>query len=365
MLVGGEIKLKVSGREVTVNGQQAVDALRTNNSFGSIGVALREERPSLEVLARSADRLTDIIGDPIIPLEDDISKAATKHFPQFQHQYAPLAEKLAGLELPGAERLRDLNQALADVLFIDASDAPQRLGGEESLLYDNLKWASEVKRALGNGLEQTVRQLQEHRLGIEALPDSGFSAQLKTELAEAFGRLHERLAQDDFYEHAADFNTLLTTLQGRVRNTAIQVEEAQQQRLQEAEQDLKRVPEWTELTQEEQSSVLGGLEELTLRVSPDLQGLKQLINQELVIRDRVSELKNRITRQGKERRRQRLEEEKAKAKQAGKTKISRAVAIPTSITEASQLDALIQELQALRYELELYSEIEINMTIQD
>jgi hypothetical protein len=100
-------------------------------------------------------------------------------------------------------------------------------------------------------------------------------------------------------------------------------------------------------------------------VSPDLQGLKQLINQELVIRDRVSELKNRITRQGKERRRQRLEEEKAKAKQAGKTKISRAVAIPTSITEASQLDALIQELQALRYELELYSEIEINMTIQD
>jgi vacuolar-type H+-ATPase subunit I/STV1 len=197
------------------------------------------------------------------------------------------------------------------------------------------------------------------------LPDSGIPAQLKIELAEALTRLHERLAQDDFYEHAADFNTLLTSLQSCVRKTTMQMEAVQQQRLQEAEQDLKRVPEWAELTQEEQSSVLGGLEELTLSVNPDLQGLKQLINQELVIHDRVSELKDRMARQGQERRRQRLEAEKAKAKQAGKTKLSRCVAIPMSITNTSQLDALIQELQALRHELALYSEIEVNISIQD
>jgi septal ring factor EnvC (AmiA/AmiB activator) len=176
--------------------------------------------------------------------------------------------------------------------------------------------------------------------------------------------LHERLAQDDFYEHAADFNTLLTSLQSCVRDTTVQMEEAQQQRLQEAELDLRRVPEWAELTQEEQSSVLGGLEELTLSVSRDLQGLKRLINQELVIHDRVRELKDRIARQGQERRRQRLEEEKAKAKQAGKTKLSRSVSIPTSITDTSQLDALILELQALRYELALYSEIDVSIRLQ-
>ena len=33
MLMSGEIKLKVSGREVTTAGQQAIDALKTNNSF--------------------------------------------------------------------------------------------------------------------------------------------------------------------------------------------------------------------------------------------------------------------------------------------------------------------------------------------
>ncbi|HPD54597.1 MAG TPA: hypothetical protein PLI08_11675, partial [Bacteroidia bacterium] len=48
-----EIKLKVSGREVTAAGQQAIDALKTNNSFKQIGVSLRDERPSIETLGRA------------------------------------------------------------------------------------------------------------------------------------------------------------------------------------------------------------------------------------------------------------------------------------------------------------------------
>jgi hypothetical protein len=111
--------------------------------------------------------------------------------------------------------------------------------------------------------------------------------------------------------------------------------------------------------------VLGDLETLTLSATPDLQGLQALLNQELVIHDRVHELKNRIVRQGQARRRQRLEDEKAQAKQEGRTKLSRTVAIPTSITDASQLDVLIQTLQVLRHELALYSEIEVRIHIQD
>ena len=47
MLVGGEIKLKVSGREVTVNGQQAIDALKTNNTL-QIGRRRAAPRPAID-----------------------------------------------------------------------------------------------------------------------------------------------------------------------------------------------------------------------------------------------------------------------------------------------------------------------------
>ncbi len=105
--MAGEITLKVSGREVTVKGQQAIDALRNNQSFKTVGVALRNSRPTNEVLRRAAERLTDITGDTVIPLEDDISKAATKALPQLQLRYGPLATRLASLGLPGAETVDD------------------------------------------------------------------------------------------------------------------------------------------------------------------------------------------------------------------------------------------------------------------
>ena len=91
------------------------------------------------------------------------------------------------LGLAGSDRIRTLNQDIADVLFTDASDAPQRLGAETSAIYDNLKWALEVKRVLDNGLDATLRDLQAHRRDIEALPDTGVPGDLRRELAEDLG----------------------------------------------------------------------------------------------------------------------------------------------------------------------------------
>ena len=101
--------------------------------------------------------MTELIGVVVIPLEQEISKSAAKLFPAFQHDYGSLGEKLSGLGLAGGDRVRVMNQELADVLFTDASDAPQRLGAETSALFDNLKWALEVKRSLDNGLTAPCR----------------------------------------------------------------------------------------------------------------------------------------------------------------------------------------------------------------
>ncbi|MCL6557619.1 MAG: BREX system P-loop protein BrxC [Firmicutes bacterium] len=365
LLVAGEIKLKVSGREVTVNGQQAIDALKTNNTFKSVGVALREDRPSLEVLARAAERLTELVGDLVVPLEDEISKTAAKHLPRFQSRFAPLEGKLSSLGLPGAERIRSLNQEIADILLTDASDAPQRLGGEESSLYNALRWAGDVDRVLKQGLEETIRNLQLHRREIQSMPHTDVPGRLREELAEELDHLAQRLGKDDFYKHAADLNTVLTTIKARTRDAAVSMAEAQKNTIRAGEEDLRRMPEWGELTQEEQANVLAQLEALIIEASDDLQGLKQLISQEFVIHSRLRELKERIVRQGHQRRLRRIEEEKEKAKQEGKTKITRSVRLPSIVTSADQLDALIRQLQELKNELALYKEIEVTIKIED
>ena len=72
-LVAGELKPKVSGRDVTAVGQQAIDAL-DNNTFKNVGVVLRDDR-LLWSVARAATRLIALSGD-VMPLESEISKAA-------------------------------------------------------------------------------------------------------------------------------------------------------------------------------------------------------------------------------------------------------------------------------------------------
>lgn len=364
LLMAGEVKLKSAGREITVNGQQAIEALKTNNSFKSIGISLREDKPSMAMLALAASRLTELSGDLVVPLEDEISKVATKLFPSLQQRYAPLAEKLRGLGLPGEDRLEGLSRDITDLLLTDASDAPQRLGKAESPLFDSLKWAAELKAALEQGLQQTVRELQQVRIAVTNLPHTGIPAELKAELADPLAQIHHRLQQPDFYRAAPDLNSRLTDLRGRIRAAAEAMQAAQVERLKQAEIDLQRVPEWVELTVQEQQEQLAKLEALALVVEPDIHGLKALVNRDYDIQSQVQALKQSIEHLGRERMQARLraEQEALAAKEGSKT-IKRHFKARAHITSISDLDAMIQELQKLRGELKYAHNFELDVEI--
>jgi len=365
LLVAGEIKLKVSGHDVTVNGQQAIDALKTNNTFKPIGVSLRDERPSMEILARAAKRLTTILGENIIPLEDVICKAAATSFPTIQHKFGSISEKMATYGLPGKNNIVQLNQEIADVLLTDGSDAPQRLGGEKSSLYENLIRADEIKKALGSGLEKTLKELLEHRKEIEKLPNSGVPGSLKKESEDELSVLKDKLSKEDFYKHTADFNTALTSLQAKTKNAALSLMENQRQNIKNVEQDLLRIPAWAEFTKEEQDNVLEGLDDLIQEVEPDLNGLNQLINQEFDIHSNIEDLKKKILKDGNERKNRRFEKVKKKKEGEGKTKFSKTIPVPSTLSKPRQVDELISCFQELKEELALYKEIEVSIKIQD
>ena len=53
---------------------------------------------------RAAERLTELSGDMVMPLEQEISKATTKLFPAVPAPVWPAGRKAEGLELPGSDR---------------------------------------------------------------------------------------------------------------------------------------------------------------------------------------------------------------------------------------------------------------------
>jgi hypothetical protein len=127
--------------------------------------------------------------------------------------------------------------------------------------------------------------------------------------------------------------------------------------------DLQRIPEWEELTQEERGNAATRLDGLALEATQDLSGLKKLLARDYDINSTLEELKRSIQRQGQERLRQRMEEERAKTGEKGPSKLTRKVAVPAKITTAADIDAVIQQLHEIKAQVGLYSEIEITFLV--
>lgn len=359
MLMAGLIKLTISGRVVTAAGQQAIDAMKTNNTFKLVGVSLRDDAPPLEVLATAATRLSDLIGDRVVPMEQEISRAAVKHFLQLQRDYAPLAGRVCGLGLVGDERAQALCEEIATVLSTDGSDITRRIGSPESSLFDSLTWARSTKWTLDNGMEDTVRELQEYRRAIEGLPDTGVPGELRDDLTEDLTALSELSKRHDFAEHGTEFNTLNTHIAGCVRDTVVKLLMQQKTRLEHAAQELQRVPGWDELTQEEHGNAVGSLDSLLIEVAQDLTGLKKLLAQDYDISSTVDRLKANIQAKGEERRHRREVEGVDE-----KAKLTKTIDIPVKVTEVDGLDSLIGQLTSVRSQVGHLRKFEVTFSIK-
>ena len=282
--------------------------------------------------------------------------------PQFQSRFAPLGEKLDSLGLPGADRVQSLSKDIADVLFTDASDAPERLGGKESNLYESLKWAGEVDMIFKQGLEHTIKDLQLHRHEIIGLPESGVPGQLRQDLAEEMTILDERLTKEDFYKHVTYLNSTLTNLKAHVRDAAVSMGEAQKTTIIEAEEDLRRIQEWAELTQEEQLSVLSQVENFRIESEKNLSGLKQLITQEFNIHSTIQDLRKRIISMGIKRAGKKENERRAKARE--ENTYLKTVSIPKSIVSLQELNDILKKLEQIRADSIKHDKFEINFIVE-
>ena len=97
LLTAGELKLRIAGQDHVVKGDESLGALGSNKALGSVGVSLRDEPPDPDLLLRASERLRALIGENVLPLEDELAAAAKKHFPGFQQAYGPLGTELRNL----------------------------------------------------------------------------------------------------------------------------------------------------------------------------------------------------------------------------------------------------------------------------
>ena len=347
--LGGEIKLRIAGKDHQVKSDESQAAFSSNKAFGPVGVSLREERADPDALMRASDRLRDLTGENVLPLEDEIAVAAKKQLPLFQAAFGPLAVEVRSLNLAvdHSERLENLASDLAEILSGDGSDAVKRLGGPDSPLYDSLLWARKLKKALDNGLRQQLSHISRIRRDLDGLPDTGLPAKLKESSADALKTIDDVLGRESFFDDTAALGTAATDINKLVAQTVADLSTQQDQVAIQALDRWQSSLSWLDLPEEDRTWFSDEVAKLHHQAEPDLDGLRKLLNRDFELNHRLRELGEQFTHKANESRltREAAAKVKAKASTYGPTPVKdEFILLPEFLNSAQQIEALIQQL---------------------
>lgn len=300
--LGGELKLRISGTDHKVKNDVALAAFTSNKSIGAVGISQRDGKPDPLKMLQAKDRLTEFTGRSVSLTEDDIAAAARKEFPTFQAAFSPLAAELRGFDLPEecCERAENLTDSITEIVRGDGSDTIDRLGSDDSTLYEDLKWARAVKKALADGLSLRLSHLQRVRAEIEDLPDVGAPARLKIEAAETLDQVKEILNRIAFHEETAALATCSDTLEQLISEAVYSLIDQQNKLKWHTLAAWEESPGWPKVDAEEQLWIQGEVAALTCEAEDGIAGLKALLNHDFAINHRLRELEDHLRRKAAE-----------------------------------------------------------------
>jgi gas vesicle protein len=300
------------------------------------------------------------MGEQVIPLEDDICKAANRYISTVQSEFSMLSQKLVNLELPGSEELQSICVMMGDLLSSDASGAPTKIGAEDSVLFAGIVRATSVQEAFNHGIGETIGELRKVIAEIESLPATGVPGKLREDTAEQISHLRSRLSSNGFHQHAPEYSSGLTQLKSAIAAATSELVAKQNESIQSAQQSLQNQPEWKELTNEEQAETLGQLDSHKIQPEPTLKGLKSLVNNEYSLSHQSTEMRSRVAELGKKRSVERLKQLRDKNE-----KLSTTISLKKKLSSLADIDATVSSLHAVRQKAESHPEFEIRIELDD
>lgn len=355
--LGGEIKMRLAGKDHVVKNDETLAAFSSNKAFGAVGISLRQERPDPQALMRASDRLRDLSGENILPLEDEIAAAAKKHFPAYQSTFGPLAIELRTLGLDSgehSERASNLASDLTEVVSGDGSDAVKRMGGIDSPLYDSLVWARKLKKALDNGLRSTLTHLNRLCQEIEGLPAFGIPAKLIGSAAEPLRAVADILNRESFFDESGRLSTLASEVDTLVGATTIELVQQQSELINAELEKWLSSQDWLDLEEDERGWFTTEVAKLAIEADGTLEGLKKLLGHDYSLNHSLRELASGIAKKAAENRAAKDKIPEPEPQPNGGTPLPEPevseteLIVPKVFKSAKDIDMLIQELSKLR-----------------
>jgi hypothetical protein len=335
-----KIKLKVNGNDLTVIGDQSLEAFKNNSSFNKVTVNTNNEEVSAEVRQAAATRLTELTGEQVISLPQRIAEVASKYLPKFQSEIQGLPIKVQPLGVD-TERLSRLQRSLTEALMGDGAGATQLFGTEESEIYNDLIWARAMKQALNIGALEILEELSDLHNQVTGLNQQGLLPELQELWDQQSSDALQKVKDGSFVDDVPGLAQKLDDLKLIVNEHCGRYAEEQKSQVKDQIKSVLTSSAYKILDEQDQEKFQTLAEQAEPYIEPTISGIQSAPSAIVSALGKVQQVRTQVQAVGKK-------PEPIIPPKPGT--ISKK--IPATLNTMADLDAMIAELESLRKQLE-------------
>jgi hypothetical protein len=225
----------------------------------------------------------------------------------------------------------------------DGSNSAMIFGSPESELYQDLKWARAIKKALDHGAADTLRDLSHLLSESRRLADQGILPDLPEALEAQGSETLERIKDGTFHENIPalahtleEFQTLVTQRSQEQINTLTET-------LNRQVDSLKGSSDFKKLATSRKVQIEQRLSEISFQPEPTLEGLAKAQTSFAATATELQSIREEVEKA--------TAPTQAPVVAVGEKATAETISIPSIIETVDQLETLIQSLEAHRYSI--------------
>jgi len=343
-----KVKLLINGKEHPVIGEQSLKAFSNNSSFNGVTVKPNLDEVPEDIRRRSAERLSELTGETIVPLPQMVAKAAAKHLPLFLQEVQDLPYRLKDLGIE-TERLERLQRSLNQALMGDGAEAIPLFGAESSEIFDDLQWARRIVSCLNQGAENDLNRVARLTAKVDQLQQQKLMPDLVEAWQDGSADLRLHIRNGSFVDQLQDIRQQLEDLEGQVAAHCREQAESASQRVQAQVDALLQSASFQSLDESAQEAFTDEARRLVPRIEPSIEAILASQGEQIRALSELDALRRRIEQAAAP---EPEPEPEPTTDHRPLTTDHTQAALPRSLASTAELEQLIEQLQALRADLE-------------
>jgi hypothetical protein len=203
-------------------------------------------------------------------------------------------------------------------------------------------------------MEKSFQEANSLKESIYALPDSGIPYELKENTRGDFETIQDITSDSGFYNRVSDLKDAISNIKTLCSDYCQKLLSAENSKIESEVIQIRSGKNWFKLSTEQQHELSGQLNGLVIENKQGLEGIKDILNSNYTITNKISEVRE-----------QQAEYLKSKPQMVvsieGGKKVKKDLSgFSKTISTERQLDEIITSFEALRNDLSAGNEIEID-----